>query len=51
MQNFVRVDGTPKIEKERPRYESFVSARSWPGLLGDAVPACPGVAMTGNAGL
>jgi electron transfer flavoprotein-quinone oxidoreductase len=36
MQNFVRVDGMPKIEKERLTLRSFVSARSWAGLFGDA---------------
>jgi electron transfer flavoprotein-quinone oxidoreductase len=36
MQNFVRVDGTPKVDKEKVALKSFVSARSWTGLLGDA---------------
>ncbi len=36
MQNFVRVDGTPKADKESHAVKSFVSARSWSGLLGDA---------------
>jgi electron transfer flavoprotein-quinone oxidoreductase len=36
MQNFVRVDGTPKVEKERVTLKSFVSARTWTGLFGDA---------------
>jgi electron transfer flavoprotein-quinone oxidoreductase len=36
MQNFVRVDGTPKAEKERMTLKSFVSARRWTGLFGDA---------------
>jgi electron transfer flavoprotein-quinone oxidoreductase len=36
MQNFVRVDGTPKVEKERMTLKSFVSARTWTGLFGDA---------------
>ena len=36
MQNFVRVDGTPKVEKEKTTLESFVKARSWTGLFGDA---------------
>jgi electron transfer flavoprotein-quinone oxidoreductase len=36
MQTFVRVDGTPKVEKERMTVRSFVSARSWAGLFGDA---------------
>src|SRR3989337_1794306 len=29
MQNFVRVDGTPKREKEKLTIKSFVAARSW----------------------
>ncbi len=37
MANFVRVDGTPKIEKEKSTLKSFVSARSWFGLFGDAL--------------
>ena len=37
MQNFVRVDGTPKKEKEKMTIKSFVTARSWLGLFGDAV--------------
>jgi electron transfer flavoprotein-quinone oxidoreductase len=37
LQNFVRVDGTPKVEKEKMTLKSFVSARSWMGLFGDAV--------------
>jgi electron transfer flavoprotein-quinone oxidoreductase len=37
MQNFVRVDGTPKVEKEKMTLKSFVTARSWTGLFGDAV--------------
>ena len=36
MQSFVRVDGTPKVEKEKTTLKSFVSARSWFGLFGDA---------------
>jgi len=36
MQNFVRVDGTPKIDKEKTTLRSFVKARSWTGLFGDA---------------
>jgi electron transfer flavoprotein-quinone oxidoreductase len=36
MQTFVRVDGTPKAEKERMTLRSFVSARKWTGLFGDA---------------
>jgi electron transfer flavoprotein-quinone oxidoreductase len=37
MQNFVRVDGTPKVEKERVTLKSFVAARSWMGLFGDVL--------------
>jgi electron transfer flavoprotein-quinone oxidoreductase len=37
MQNFVRVDGTPKVEKEARTLKSFVLARSWTGLFGDAI--------------
>jgi electron transfer flavoprotein-quinone oxidoreductase len=36
MQDFVRVDGTPKVEKERTTLRSFIAARSWWGLFGDA---------------
>lgn len=36
MQNFVRVDGTPKVDKEKTTIRSFVAARSWTGLFGDA---------------
>jgi electron transfer flavoprotein-quinone oxidoreductase len=36
MQTFVRVDGTPKADKERMTLRSFVSARKWTGLFGDA---------------
>ncbi len=36
MQNFLRVDGTPKVEKEKTTLRSFVKARSWSGLFGDA---------------
>jgi len=36
MQNFLRVDGTPKAEKEKTTLRSFVKARSWTGLFGDA---------------
>jgi electron transfer flavoprotein-quinone oxidoreductase len=37
MQNFVRVDGTPKVEKEKATLKSFISARKWSGLFGDAL--------------
>jgi electron transfer flavoprotein-quinone oxidoreductase len=36
MQNFLRVDGTPKTEKEKSTLKSFITARSWSGLFGDA---------------
>ncbi|ANM13783.1 MULTISPECIES: FAD-binding protein [Rhizobium] len=36
-QNFVRVDGTPKIDKERATTDTFIKARSRWGLFGDAV--------------
>jgi electron transfer flavoprotein-quinone oxidoreductase len=36
MQNFVRVDGTPKADKEKTTLRSFIKARSWTGLFGDA---------------
>lgn len=36
MQNFLRVDGTPKKEKEKTTWKSFTAARSWAGLFGDA---------------
>jgi electron transfer flavoprotein-quinone oxidoreductase len=36
MQSFVRVDGTPKGDKEKLTLKSFVAARSWPGLFWDA---------------
>lgn len=35
-QNFLRVDGTPKLEKEKATWRSVVQRRSWPGLIGDA---------------
>jgi len=36
-QSFLKVDGTPKIDKERETMRSFVKARSRLGLVGDAV--------------
>ncbi|MBB4577391.1 FAD-binding protein [Rhizobium lentis] len=36
-QNFVRVDGTPKIDKERATTATFIKARSRWGLFGDAI--------------
>lgn len=37
MENFLRVDGTPKLEKEKATMRAFVKERSWRGLFGDAV--------------
>ncbi|WP_024512495.1 FAD-dependent oxidoreductase [Bradyrhizobium sp. ARR65] len=37
MQNYVRVDGTPKAEKQKITVKSFVNARSRIGLFSDAV--------------
>jgi electron transfer flavoprotein-quinone oxidoreductase len=37
MENFVRVDGKPKIEKEKDTFSRFRKARGTLGLLGDAV--------------
>ncbi|AID34806.1 MULTISPECIES: FAD-binding protein [Mesorhizobium] len=36
-QNFMRVDGTPKIEKEKATTAAFIKARSRLGLVSDAV--------------
>lgn len=36
MENFLRVDGTPKIEKEKASVRSFVKERSLTGMFGDA---------------
>lgn len=36
MENYLRVDGTPKVDKEKTTLRSFVKARSWTGLFGDA---------------
>jgi electron transfer flavoprotein-quinone oxidoreductase len=36
MENFLRVDGTPKIEKEKASVRSFLEKRSLTGLFGDA---------------
>ncbi len=36
MESFVRVDGTPKREKETATVTSFRKARGWTGLVGDA---------------
>jgi len=37
MEDFVRVDGTPKLEKEKATVRNFARTRSWTGLFGDAV--------------
>ncbi|MCC3246359.1 FAD-dependent oxidoreductase [Methylocystis sp. WRRC1] len=37
MENFLRVDGTPKLDKEKATVRSFVKERSWTGLFGDAL--------------
>jgi electron transfer flavoprotein-quinone oxidoreductase len=36
MENFVRVDGTPKIDKEKDTVRRFRKARGF-GLIGDAI--------------
>lgn len=36
MENFLRVDGTPKLDKEKATIAAFIRQRSLPGLLGDA---------------
>jgi electron transfer flavoprotein-quinone oxidoreductase len=36
MQTYVRVDGVPKLDKEKSTIKSFKSARSLTGLVGDA---------------
>jgi len=36
MENFLRVDGAPKLDKEKATVRSFVKERSWAGLFGDA---------------
>ncbi|NJL50189.1 MAG: FAD-binding protein [Blastochloris sp.] len=37
MQSYVRVDGVPKIEKEKATVKSFIAGRSLTGLVGDAI--------------
>ena len=37
MENFLRVDGTPKLEKEKASMRAFRAARGVAGLVGDAV--------------
>jgi electron transfer flavoprotein-quinone oxidoreductase len=36
MENFLRVDGAPKLDKEKATVRAFVKERSWTGLFGDA---------------
>ncbi|WP_075215087.1 FAD-dependent oxidoreductase [Mongoliimonas terrestris] len=36
MEDFVRVDGTPKLDKEKATLRNFARTRSWTGLVGDA---------------
>jgi electron transfer flavoprotein-quinone oxidoreductase len=36
MESFLRVDGTPKREKETTTIAAFRKARGWSGLFGDA---------------
>ena len=36
MQNFVRVEGAPNANEEKTTLRSFVEARSWSGLFGNA---------------
>jgi len=36
MESFLRVDGTPKRDKERATFSAFRKARGWSGLVGDA---------------
>jgi electron transfer flavoprotein-quinone oxidoreductase len=36
MENFLRVDGTPKIEKEKSSVRAFIKERSLTGIVGDA---------------
>ncbi|MFO1115786.1 MAG: FAD-dependent monooxygenase [Beijerinckiaceae bacterium] len=37
MENFLRVDGTPKVDKEKATMAAMKSKRGWAGLVGDAV--------------
>ncbi|MBL8574543.1 MAG: FAD-binding protein [Hyphomicrobiaceae bacterium] len=37
MENFVRVDGTPKVEKEKATFKAWRAARGIRGLVGDVV--------------
>ena len=37
MENFLRVDGVPKIDKEKATVSAMKAKRGWTGLVGDAV--------------
>ena len=37
MENFLRVDGTPKVDKEKATVSALKAKRGWTGLVGDAV--------------
>ncbi len=37
MENFLRVDGTPKVEKEKATVHALRAKRGWTGLMGDAL--------------
>ena len=37
MENFLRVDGTPKVDKEKATMRAMKTKRGWMGLMGDAV--------------
>jgi electron transfer flavoprotein-quinone oxidoreductase len=37
MENFLRVDGTPKVEKEKATVRAMKAKRGWTGLVGDAM--------------
>ena len=48
MQNFVRVDGTPKVEKEKVTLRSFVIGALLVGSPGRRVPIRAGMALRGT---
>ena len=37
MENFLRVDGTPKVDKEKATVQALRAKRGWTGLMGDAL--------------
>ena len=45
MENFVRVDGTPKQEKEKATFKAFRKTRGLGGLINDAIQACSRLAL------